>query len=46
MNKSLEERGPDSFIQAHRRSPRVFFKFLEVKMWNFLDEQDSIIVMP
>ena len=34
MNKSPKARGLDSFVQAHKRSPRVFMKiliFLEVK---------------
>ena len=28
MNKSSEDRGPNPFVQAHRRSPMVFMKFL------------------
>ena len=27
MNKSPKEKGLDTFVQAHRRSPRVFLKF-------------------
>ena len=30
MNKSSKESGPDPFEQAHRRSPRVFMKFLKI----------------
>ena len=29
MNKSLKERGPNAFIQAHRRSPGVILNFLK-----------------
>ena len=29
MNKSSKESGLDPFEQAHRRSPRVFMKFLK-----------------
>ena len=28
MNKSSKERDPNPFVQAHRRSPEVFLKFL------------------
>ena len=30
MNKSLKERSLDPFVQAHRRSPRIFLKILKV----------------
>ena len=31
INKSSKERGSDPFVQAHRRSTRVFLKFF--KFW-------------
>ena len=37
MNKSPEERGLDPFVQAHKRSPRVFLKFLK-----FLDVKRNL----
>ena len=30
MNKSPKERGPDLFVQAHRRSLRIFLNFLKI----------------
>ena len=38
MNKSPKERDSDPFVQAHRRSPVVFMKFL-----NFLEIKQRFI---